>query len=37
MNFIKDYDFKFNYHPRKANKVAHALSRKELHVRIIDA
>lgn len=31
MNFIKDYDFKFNYHPRKANKVTHALSRKELH------
>jgi len=26
---LKDYDFKLLYHPRKANVVANALSRKK--------
>ena len=28
METLKDYDFALNYHPRKANVVANALSRK---------
>lgn len=28
MEFLKDYDFTIQYHPHKANVVAHALSRK---------
>jgi hypothetical protein len=28
LELIKDYDFGINYHPRKANVVANALSRK---------
>ena len=31
MEFQKDYDFDLNYHPKKANVVANALSRKTLH------
>ena len=31
MEFLKDYEFGLNYHPRKANVVADALSRKSLH------
>ena len=30
MELIKDYDFVIDYHPRKANVVAHALSRKSV-------
>ena len=32
MELVKDYDFKLQYHPGKANVVADALSRKSLHV-----
>ncbi|MCI40267.1 hypothetical protein A2U01_0061500, partial [Trifolium medium] len=32
LEFLKDYDFKLSYHPRKANMVADALSRKSLHM-----
>ncbi|MCI52404.1 hypothetical protein A2U01_0073648, partial [Trifolium medium] len=32
LEFLKDYDFKLNYHPEKANVVADALSRKSLHM-----
>jgi hypothetical protein len=28
LELIKDYDLGINYHPRKANVVAHALSRR---------
>jgi hypothetical protein len=28
LEFIKDYDLRINYHPRKANVVAEALSRR---------
>ena len=31
MEFLKDYDFGLNYHPRKANIVVDALSWKSLH------
>jgi len=31
MEFLKDYDFELLYHPRKANVVADALSRKMVH------
>lgn len=30
MEFLKDYDFDLKYHLGKANKVANALSRKEM-------
>ena len=29
---LKDYEFRLNYHPGKANVVADAMSRKSLHV-----
>lgn len=28
---MKDYDYEINYHPRKENVVADALSRKSMH------
>ena len=31
MEFLKDYELGLNYHPRKANVVADALSQKSLH------
>lgn len=31
MEYLKDFDFELKYHPGKANKVADALSRKEIH------
>ena len=31
MEFLKDYDFELLYHPRKANVVADALSRKTVY------
>ena len=31
MELLKDYEFNLNYHPRKANVVANALSRKSLN------
>ena len=31
MEFLKDYMFRLNYHPRKANMVGNALSQKSLH------
>ena len=34
MDLIKDYDMKLHYHPRKANVVADALSRKS-HVNTL--
>jgi len=32
MEFLKDYDFELFYHPRKANVVVNALSKKRMHV-----
>src|ERR1044072_2260961 len=32
MEYMKDYDFTLQYHPRKANVVADALIRKAIHV-----
>ncbi|MCI44731.1 hypothetical protein A2U01_0065970, partial [Trifolium medium] len=32
LEFLKDYDIELSYHPRKANVVADALSRKSLHM-----
>jgi len=32
LEFLKDYDFQFSYHPGKANVVEDALSRKSLHM-----
>jgi len=32
LEFLKDYDFQLSCHPRKANVVADALSRKSLHM-----
>jgi len=31
MEFLNDYEFGLQYHPRKANVVANALSQKSLH------
>jgi len=31
MEYLKEFDFELKYHPGKANKVADALSRKEIH------
>jgi hypothetical protein len=31
LELIKDYDLRINYHPRKANVVADALSRKKYY------
>ena len=31
MEFLKDYEFRLNYHPGKANVVVDALSRKSIH------
>ena len=31
MEFLKDYEFRLNYHPEKANVVTDALSLKSLH------
>jgi len=31
MKFLKEYDFELLYHPRKANMVANALSRKTVN------
>ena len=31
MEFLKDYKFGLNYHPRKANMVVDALSQKSLY------
>jgi len=31
MKFLKDYDFKLQYHLGKANVVTYALSRKYIH------
>ena len=36
LELIKDYDIEFHYHPRKANVVADALSRK-LHCHCLIA
>jgi len=35
IEFFKDYEFKLQYHLRKANVVVDALSRKMLHVSTI--
>jgi len=35
MEFLKDYDFELLYHPRKANVVVDALSRKTVHVALL--
>ena len=32
MKFLKDYEFELLYHPRKANVVADALSKKTVHI-----
>jgi hypothetical protein len=32
LEYLKDFDFQLSYHPRKANVVADALSRKSLHM-----
>jgi len=32
MEYLKDYDFELLYHPGKANVVADALSRKQMHI-----
>jgi hypothetical protein len=37
LEFLKDYDFELSYHPRKANVVADALSRKSLHMSALMA
>ena len=35
LEFLKDYDFVFNYHPGKANIVAADFSRKSLHMSML--
>lgn len=37
IELLKDYDCEIHYHPRKANVVAHALSRKEKLIQVISA
>lgn len=37
LEFLKDYDFGLNYHPRKANVVANALRWKSLHMSALMA
>ena len=32
LEYLKDFDYQFSYHPRKANVVTDALSRKTLHM-----
>jgi len=32
MEYLKDYDFEWLYHPGKANVVADALNRKRVHM-----
>jgi len=32
IEYLKDYDFEFLYHPGKANVVADTLSRKKMHM-----
>ena len=32
MEFLKDYEFEFKYHPAKASVVVDALNRKSLNV-----
>jgi len=32
LEYLKDFDFQLSYHPGKVNVVAHALSRKTLHI-----
>ena len=32
MEFLKDFEFELKYHPRKANVVADALSRRFMNV-----
>ena len=35
LEYLKDFDFQLSYHPRKANVVADALSRKTLHMSVL--
>ncbi|XP_050909921.1 uncharacterized protein LOC127123769 [Lathyrus oleraceus] len=35
LEFLKDYDFKLNYHPCKANVVTDTLSRKSFHMSVL--
>src|SRR5262245_41093675 len=35
LEFLKDYDFSLEYHPRKANVVADALSRKRIEAGVV--
>src|SRR3954463_4158930 len=35
LEFLKDYDFGLNYHPRKENVLAYALIRKSLHMSML--
>lgn len=37
MKLLKDYECEIHYHPRKANVVADALSRKEKSIQITSA
>ena len=35
MEFLKDYDFELQYHPRKAYVVTDAMSRKSIHASMM--